>query len=103
MTGPVSWIFFCGSGTTAAVAERLGRRYIAADNTWRAIHTTRKRLTAMGAKPFKIFKHTKVDLHMKKFSPHYQVSLDEKTVTLDTKNLVSPPSKGPVHSGDQAG
>lgn len=79
--------FFCGSGTTAAVAEKLGRQYIAGDNTWRAIHTTRKRLTAMGAKPFKIFKHTTVDLHMENFSPQYQVSLDKKTINLDTKNL----------------
>jgi len=36
--------FFCGSGTTAAVAERLGRRWITADLGRFAIHTTRKRL-----------------------------------------------------------
>jgi len=36
--------FFCGSGTTAAVAERLGRRWIACDLGRFAIHTTRKRL-----------------------------------------------------------
>ncbi|HEY7061947.1 MAG TPA: DNA methyltransferase [Chloroflexota bacterium] len=35
---------FCGSGTTAAVAEKLGRRWIAADLGRFAIHTTRKRL-----------------------------------------------------------
>lgn len=36
--------FFCGSGTTAAVAEKLGRRWLACDLGRFAIHTTRKRL-----------------------------------------------------------
>jgi len=36
--------FFCGSGTTAAVAEKLGRKWIVCDLGKFAIHTTRKRL-----------------------------------------------------------
>ena len=36
--------FFCGSGTTAAVAEKLGRKWICADLGKFAIHTTRKRM-----------------------------------------------------------
>ncbi len=36
--------FFCGSGTTAAVAEKLGRKWICTDLGKFAIHTTRKRL-----------------------------------------------------------
>ena len=36
--------FFCGSGTTAAVAEKLGRKWITTDLGKFAIHTTRKRL-----------------------------------------------------------
>jgi len=36
--------FFCGSGTMAAVAERLGRKWIATDLGKFGIHTTRKRL-----------------------------------------------------------
>jgi DNA modification methylase len=36
--------FFCGSGTTGAVAERLGRRWIMSDLGRYAIHTTRKRM-----------------------------------------------------------
>jgi len=36
--------FFCGSGTTLAVAEKLGRRWIGSDLSRYAIHTTRKRL-----------------------------------------------------------
>src|SRR3990167_8500434 len=37
--------FFCGSGTTVAVAEKLGRKWIGADLGRFAIHTSRKRLT----------------------------------------------------------
>ena len=36
--------FFCGSGTTAAVAEKLGRKWITSDLGKFAIHTSRKRL-----------------------------------------------------------
>ena len=42
--------FFCGSGTTPAVAERLGRKWIAADLGRFAIHTTRKRLISVQRK-----------------------------------------------------
>jgi DNA modification methylase len=36
--------FFCGSGTSASVAEKLGRRWLCTDIGKFAIHTTRKRL-----------------------------------------------------------
>lgn len=36
--------FFCGSGTTLAVAEKLGRRWIGSDLSKFAIQVTRKRL-----------------------------------------------------------
>jgi DNA modification methylase len=42
--GDVILDFFAGSGTTAAVAEKLGRKWIACDLGKFAIHTTRKRL-----------------------------------------------------------
>ncbi len=46
---------FCGSGTTAAVAEKLGRRWIACDLGRFAAHTTRKRLLSIkNCKPFEI-------------------------------------------------
>lgn len=45
--------FFCGSETTAAVSEKLGRRWIAADLSRYAIHTTRKRMLGLeNCKPF---------------------------------------------------
>jgi len=44
---------FVGSGTTAVVAEKLGRRWIAADLSRFAIHTTRKRLLSLpDVRPF---------------------------------------------------
>ncbi len=46
---------FVGSGTTAAVAERLGRRWIACDLSRFAMHTTRKRLLGIpNVRPFVI-------------------------------------------------
>ncbi|MCB7128986.1 MAG: site-specific DNA-methyltransferase [Candidatus Brocadiales bacterium] len=53
--------FFCGSGTTGAVAERLGRRWIMADIGRFAIHTSRKRLIDLQrelhghSKPYRAF------------------------------------------------
>ena len=53
--------FFCGSGTTAAVAEKLGRKWIACDLGRFAIHTTRKRMIQVQrklkkeAKPYRAF------------------------------------------------
>jgi adenine-specific DNA-methyltransferase len=47
--------FFVGSGTTAAVAERLGRRWIACDLGRFSVHTTRKRLMSIeGCRPFEV-------------------------------------------------
>jgi len=53
--------FFGGSGTTAAVAEKLGRKWIATDLGKFGIHTTRKRLIQVQrelkatGKPFRAF------------------------------------------------
>lgn len=44
---------FVGSGTTAVVAEKLGRRWVASDVAPIAIHAARKRLLGLGAvRPF---------------------------------------------------
>ena len=53
--------FFSGSGTTAAVAERLGRKWIAIDLGKFAIHTSRKRMIGVqrdlkaGGKDYRAF------------------------------------------------
>jgi adenine-specific DNA-methyltransferase len=44
--------FFCGSGTTLAVAETLGRRWIGCDFSKVAIQMIRNRLVGMEAHPF---------------------------------------------------
>jgi adenine-specific DNA-methyltransferase len=47
--------FFCGSGTTGAVAEKLGRRWIGCDLGRWGIHVTRKRLLGIeSCKPFEV-------------------------------------------------
>ncbi|MEY9179747.1 site-specific DNA-methyltransferase [Bradyrhizobium sp. USDA 313] len=48
--------FFCGSGTTAAVADRLGRKWITSDLGKPACMVTRKRLIDQSAKPF-LYQH----------------------------------------------
>lgn len=50
--GDLTADFFCGSGTEAVVAARLGRHFIGCDNTFRAVHTARARLCALPARPF---------------------------------------------------
>lgn len=67
--------FFGGSGTTAAVAEKLGRRWITCDLGRYAIHTTRKRMLEIeNCKPFEI-------LNIGKYERQYwqTVSFGKKT------------------------
>ena len=47
--------FFCGSGTTPLVAARHGRRFLAVDATFRALHTARERQLRAGNVPFAIY------------------------------------------------
>jgi len=46
--------FFCGSGTAPVVASRLGRNFVACDSSFRAVHTTRRRLCGVPAAPFSL-------------------------------------------------
>jgi DNA modification methylase len=47
--------FFCGSGTTMAVAEKMGRRWVGCDLSRWAMHLSRKRLLGMeGCKAFEV-------------------------------------------------
>jgi DNA modification methylase len=47
--------FFCGSGTTAVVAAQNGRRFIATDESLRAIQTTKARLVRQPSDSFSVF------------------------------------------------
>jgi DNA modification methylase len=70
--------FFCGSGTTLATAERLGRRWIGCDLGRFAIHTTRKRLIGIQrelkakGEPYRAFEI----LNLGKYERQYFVGVD---------------------------
>ena len=70
--------FFCGSGTTQAVAERLGRKWIGCDLGRFAIHTARKRLIGVqremkvASKEYRSFEI----LNLGKYERQYFVGID---------------------------
>jgi len=70
--------FFCGSGTTLAVAEKLGRKWIGCDLGRFAIHTSRKRLIGVQrearkeSRPYRSFEI----LNLGKYERMYFVGID---------------------------
>ena len=70
--------FFCGSGTTLAVAEKLGRKWIGCDLGRFAIHTSRKRLIGVQrelktqGKPYRAFEI----LNLGKYERQYFAGID---------------------------
>jgi adenine-specific DNA-methyltransferase len=82
LTRIVSWLsnegdlvadFFCGSGTTLAVAEKLGRRWIGCDLSKWAIQVTRKRLLQIeGCKPFEILNLGNYERHKLAANGHWE-------------------------------
>jgi DNA modification methylase len=71
--------FFSGSGTTAAVAEKMGRKWIASDLGKFAIHTTRKRMIGIqrelkaNGKDFRAFEI----LNLGKYERQHYVGVNE--------------------------
>ncbi|MFZ5910808.1 MAG: DNA-methyltransferase [Chloroflexota bacterium] len=76
--------FFCGSGTTPLAAATLGRRFIACDLTFRALHTTRSRLTVTGA-PFTLERDAAAPFPLAEGERAATLSLG--SVALDTDGL----------------
>ena len=74
---------FCGSGTTAAVAEKLNRRWIACDLGRFAIHTTRKRLLGIpSVKPFvvqNLGKYERQQWQVAEFAPSPSTVIQERS------------------------
>ena len=73
--------FFCGSGTTAAVAERLKRRWITSDLSKTAIQVTRSRLVNQKTNPFIIenlgnYQRQLIYLHEVKLREIYNIILN---------------------------
>jgi adenine-specific DNA-methyltransferase len=73
---------FCGSGTTAVVAEKLNRRWIACDLGRFAVHTTRKRLLSIpNVRPFvvqNLGKYERQAWQVTEFGPEADASRREK-------------------------
>ena len=70
--------FFCGSGTLAAVAEKLGRRWVCCDMSKYAIHVTRKRLLDIAnskALGIKVEDESKRPVYGKPVRPFYLVTI----------------------------
>lgn len=71
--------FFCGSGTTLSVAEKLGRKWIGSDLGRFAIHTARKRMIGVqrelkkAGKDFRAFEI----LNIGKYEREHYVSVDK--------------------------
>jgi DNA modification methylase len=65
--------FFCGSGTLPLVAARLGRRFLACDVTWRAVHTTRSRLLEQ-QQPFTLQRDSSIQIPLSTSTLNFQLS-----------------------------
>jgi len=76
--------FFCGSGTTCAVAEKLGRKWIGADLSRFAIHTTRKRIINVQRalkkenKPYRAFEILNLGKYERKYFLGINTNLSEE-------------------------
>ena len=76
--------FFCGSGTTSFVAAKHGRKFLACDEKFRALHTTRSRLTALTA-PFSLEYDTSFILPPSPAPKSTKVHVLKESVSLDTR------------------
>jgi len=77
--------FFCGSGTTPAVAAKHGRHFIAADETSRAIHTTRSRLAVSGSIPFTLQRDSVFDFSFAPVPKTTMAHIAKDSVSLDSR------------------
>ncbi len=70
--------FFCGSGTTLAVAEKLGRKWIGSDLGKFGIHTTRKRMIGVQRELKKVGKNFRAFeiLNMGRYEKQYYVGAE---------------------------
>jgi hypothetical protein len=75
--------FFCGSGTAPFVAAQHARCYIACDNTFRALHTTRSRLTSSKT-PFTLERTDGVAPRVVSAPKSTKAHLEDDAVVLET-------------------
>lgn len=81
--GDVVADFFCGSGTTPFVASKHGRKFISCDESFRALHTTRVRLTDSRT-PFSLERDSAIDLPLKPAPKSVKVELSDDSICLKT-------------------
>lgn len=85
--------FFCGSGTTLAVAERTGRRWLGVDLSRFAVHTTRKRLIsvqrelAAQGKPYRAFEICNLGAYERQYFSGIDTSLsaDQRQIDMESR------------------
>ena len=75
--------FFCGSGTTPFVAAKRNRKFIACDEMFRAIHTTRSRLIDF-QDSFSLERETSRDLPVLPAPEPTRIHLAEDMISLET-------------------
>lgn len=75
--------FFSGSGTTSFVASKHGRKFMACDETLRALHTTRSRLTYLSA-PFSLESDSVSPFHWAPAPISTRLDVSNDTICLDT-------------------
>lgn len=87
--------FFCGSGTTLAVAEKLGRKWIGSDLGKFSIHTTRKRMINIqrelkaSGKDYRSFEI----LNLGKYERQYYMSIDSEVLDENQEIILSQKEK----------
>jgi DNA modification methylase len=76
--------FFCGSGTTPYVASKHGRNFLACDETFRALHTTRSRLADLPS-AFALEHDVTIPLAVRPAPTSLRVELSDQSICLRTK------------------
>lgn len=76
--------FFCGSGTTLFAAVKHGRKFVACDETFRALHTTRSRLADLST-PVALEHDSELSYPAVPAPQSIRVEISEDTVCLKTK------------------
>jgi site-specific DNA-methyltransferase (adenine-specific) len=74
--------FFCGSGTFPLVAARHGRRFLAGDVAWHAVHTAWSRLIDSVQTPFTVYHEANVVIPS--IPGNFSVTVSGQTVSLIT-------------------
>ena len=91
--------FFCGSGTTPAVAEKLGRKWIGSDLGKFAIHTTRKRMITVqrdlkkSGKDFRAFEI----LNLGKYERQHYIGVNPNLRQKDQQKQLAKKEKDYIH------